>query len=96
MLRGLRDVVLSDESLRAALVEFLVAEFKGELLPTRADAYALEVRIDGRVVHIGYSSDDHHVGVFMDRGGDSQHVATIAGKFDGALATGAYDRHFMQ
>ena len=84
------------ESLRDALVEFLAAEFKGERQPAEAGAYAHEVRIDGRAVRVAYDSDDHHVGVFMERGGDSQLVATIAERFDAAVASGAYDRHFMQ
>ncbi len=84
------------ESLRGALVEFLAAEFKGDRQPAEAGAYAHEVRIDGRAVSVAYDTGDHHVGVFMDRGGDSQLVAAIAERFDAAVASGAYDRHFMQ
>ena len=76
--------------------EIRTAEFKGERQPADAGAYGHEVRIDGRAVRVAYDSDDHHVGVFMDRGGDSQLVATIAERFDAAVASGAYDRHFMQ
>lgn len=84
------------ESLRTALIELLVAEFKAERLPVQEGAYSHEVRIDGQVVNITWSADDHHVGIYMDRGTDSQMVETIAMRFDQALATRKYDSMFEQ
>jgi hypothetical protein len=87
-------VAPAQESLRAALIDFLVLEFDGERQPAEPDAYAHEVRIGDAVVHVGYDEGDHHVGVWMDRGVDSALVATIAARFDAGLATGRYDASF--
>jgi len=82
------------EELRTAMVEFLVAEFGGEIVPAEPGAFAHEVRIDGAVVHLSWRAEDGHVGVWMDRGGDTGLVATIAERFDAALRTGRYDHLF--
>lgn len=80
--------------LRPALIDFLVAEFQAERLPAEPDAYSHRVLIKGATVHISYAERERHVGVWMDRGTDSTLVATIAERFDAALATGRYDHLF--
>lgn len=82
------------ESLRPALIEFLVGEFGAEPLPTEAGAFAHQVRIGNAVVFVSYRLEDGHVGVWMDRGQDTGLVATIAERFDAALRSGRFDRHF--
>ncbi len=80
--------------LRPALIDFLVAEFQAERLPAEEDAFSHQVVIDGDTVHISYREDDHHVGIWMDRGTDTRMVATIGDRFDAALRTGRYDHLF--
>ncbi len=80
--------------LRPALIDFLVAEFQAERVPAEPDAYAHRVLIKGATVNVSFDERERHVGVWMDRGVDSQLVATIAERFDAALATGRYDRLF--
>jgi len=80
--------------LRPALIDFLVAEFQAERMPVEEGAYAHTVRVQGATIHISYAERERHVGVWMDRGTDSQLVATIAERFDAALATGRYDHLF--
>jgi hypothetical protein len=89
-------VAPAQPSLRTALGDFMVKEFNGERVPGPAEAYAHEVRIAGRVISIGYGKEDREIVLFTDRNGDAQIVAAIAQKFDAALATGAYDSHFVQ
>lgn len=81
-------------ALQNALVEYLVAELHGEALPTTSAGGNREVKIDGRTVNVSFSEDDHHVGVWMERGKDTQLVSTIAKRFDAALATRKYDALF--
>jgi hypothetical protein len=50
--------------------------------------------VNGQLVHVIESESEHHIGVFMDRGGDSKLVGTVAERFDAALATGKYDALF--
>lgn len=80
--------------LRPALIDFLVAEFQAQRLPAEEADFSHEVVIGGDTVHISFREEDHHVGVWMDRGTDTQLVATIAERFDAALATRRYD-HLM-
>ncbi len=80
--------------LRAALIDFLVAEFQAERLPAEEGAYSHGVRIGTDTVHLSYREDDHHVGIWMDRGTDTRMVATIGDRFDAALRTGRYDHLF--
>jgi hypothetical protein len=82
------------ETLRPALIDFLVTEFQAERLEVEPSAFANTVRIQGVTVSISNNTSERHVGVWMDRGIDSTLVATIAARFDAALATGRYDLHF--
>lgn len=82
------------EALRSALVEFLVAEFGATVVSAETGAFAHEVRVEGAPVHVSFSAEDGHVGVWMDRGTDTRLVATIAERFDAALRSGRYDPLF--
>jgi hypothetical protein len=84
-------VASAREGLRPALIDFLVTQFQAERLPIEEGAYAHTVRVKGATVYISYNESERHVGVWMDRGTDSTLVATIAGRFDSALATGRFD-----
>jgi hypothetical protein len=82
-------------ALREALIDFLVAEFRGERIPADSGAYEMPVRIDGRVVKVAASSDFGYVAVSAERGsGDGQLVDSIGERFNAALATGRYDSLF--
>jgi hypothetical protein len=80
--------------LRAALVDFLVAELQAERLAAEPNAFAHELRIGGVPVYLSYRAEDRRVGVWMDRGSDTRLVATIAERFDAALRTRRYDALF--
>lgn len=81
-------------ALRAAVVEFLVAEFGARPLPFNEADFAREARIGESSVFVGYDDYDAHVGIWMNRDTDTSLVATIAERFDEALATGRYDPLF--
>jgi len=83
-------------ALRAAVIEFIVAEFGGEPQPADESDFSHQVRVGDAVVHVSYSTDERHVGVWMDRGGDTALVTTIAERFDAALRSGKYDHLFGQ
>jgi hypothetical protein len=89
-------VIPAGPELRAALVDFLVAEFQARRVAAEAGAYAHEVQIGGAPVYLSYRPEDRRVGVWMDRGTDTQLVATIAERFDAALRTRRYDTLFAQ
>lgn len=80
--------------LRPALIDFLAAEFQAERLPAEEGDFSQRVLIGGDTVSVSFREEDHHVGVWMDRGTDNRLVATIAERFDAALRTGLYDHLF--
>jgi len=86
------------EALRGAMIEFLVKEFDGVRQPADSGAYDVPVTICGRVVNVAFSSasGSSYVSVSLDRNdtGDTSLIATIAERFDAALATGRYDNLF--
>ena len=83
------------EELRAAVIEFLVTEMRGERVSVDSGAYEHPVRIDGQIVNVAYGSSPSYVSVSLDRGAtDRTLLETIARRFDGALATGKYDGMF--
>ncbi len=85
------------EALRAALIDFLVSEFKAERQPADSGAYEVPVKIDGRTVNVARSGDFGYVMVSLERGAtDSTLVPAIAARFDAALATGRYDAMFTR
>ncbi len=82
-------------ALRSALIDFLVAEFKGERQPADSDAYEIPVRIEGHTVNVSHSGDFGYVMVSLAQGdADTTLVRAIASRFDAALATGRYDALF--
>jgi hypothetical protein len=89
-------VHLAKASLRPAVIEWMVAEFKGEALPQEGlSDFSREVKIDGKVVNVSWSEDDGHVGIWMDRGQDVGLVSTIGNRLNEVLKTGQLDRHFQ-
>lgn len=87
-------VLPAGEGLFGAFTTFLRTEMRAVRTPADEAAYGYQVQIDGRTVHVFNRDDTNSVGVFMERGTDTRLVATIAARFDAALATGAYDRYF--
>ena len=86
------------EALRGALIEFIVKEFSGARQPADSGAYEIPVMIGARLVSVAFSSGSSYVSVSMDRSNadDSSLVASIAARFDAALATGRYDSLFAK
>jgi hypothetical protein len=82
--------------LRAALVDFLVAEFQALRMAAEPNAFAHEVRIADAPVYLSYREEDRRVGVWMDRGTNTQLVAAIAERFNAALRTRRYDALFVR
>ncbi len=85
------------DSLRDALVAFIVAEFKGERLAADPDAYESPVQVGSNVVNVAHSAGPGYVLVSMKPpANDTVLVAQIAGRFDSVLATGKYDTLFSK
>ena len=85
------------ESLRTALVAFLVANFRAKPQEVDSGAYQYPVTIDGKVVNVAQSGDFGYVLVSLeDPGTDTTLVPEIARQFNAALATGRYDSMFAQ
>jgi hypothetical protein len=85
------------ETLRAALLDFLVKEMHGELLPVEPDAYKHSVRIDGKVVDVTKGDGSSYFTVSTDKGKEEGEViAKVAKRFDAELATGKYDALFAR
>lgn len=83
------------DSLRDALIEFLVAELKAERMPVEDGADEHPMRIDGQIVNVAGGYSGRFVTVSTPRGAPgSGIVTTIAQRFDSALATGKYDSLF--
>jgi hypothetical protein len=81
--------------LRDAILDFLVAEFKGERVPVESYAYEYPVKIDGQVVNVAYGGTGNYVAVSLPRGAtDRALLLTIAKRLDAELATGKYDSLF--
>jgi hypothetical protein len=61
--------------------------------PADSGAYKVPVTIQGRTVEVAFSSEFGYVAVTTVEGSaeDATLVEIIAGRFDAALATGAYD-----
>ena len=83
------------EELRDAIIELLVAEYKGE--PESVESYAYEhpVRIDGQVINVAYGSSGNYVSVSIPRDAtDRTLLEAIAKRLDAVIATGKYDALF--
>ena len=87
----------ASDSLRTALVAFLVARFAGEPQPADSGAYEYPVKIGDRTVNVAHGAGISAVLVSLqDRGSDTTLVPGIARQFNEALATGRYDSMFGQ
>jgi hypothetical protein len=78
----------------AAMAEFLATGMGATRTAKDLASYGYDVHIDGKLVHLFENENEHHVSIFMERGEDTRLVATIAERFDAALATGKYDAMF--
>jgi hypothetical protein len=77
-----------------AMAEFLTTEMGATRTEEDVAASGWQAHLNGQVIHLYDNDHEHHVSIFMDRGNDSRLVATIAERFDAALATGKYDSLF--
>ena len=77
-----------------AMAKFLANEMGATRTEDDVASSSFQAHIDGQLVHLYENEHEHHVSIFMDRGKDSRLVATIAERFDAALATGKYDALF--
>ena len=77
-----------------AMADFLTKEMGATRTEDDVASSSYEAHIDGQLVHLYENESEHHVSIFMDRDKDSRLVATIAERFDAALATGKYDSLF--
>ncbi len=83
------------DSLRSALVAWMVGAYRAEPEPVDSGAYERKVRIGGETVTVAASSDFGYVLVSRPPGViDSGLVADIARRFNRELATGRYDSLF--
>jgi hypothetical protein len=82
-----------DAGMRDAFVAFLLDELGGRERPTDEGSFAREVDFAGGTLHIGL--DGQQLVVFMLTAPHTELVATVAARFDAALASGAYDAHFL-
>lgn len=57
-------------------------------------AYGYQAHVNGQIVHVINDTNDHHVGIYVNRGANSRLVVTMGERFDAALATGKYDALF--
>lgn len=89
-------VQLATETLRPAIIEWMVKDLKGEEMPKEGlSDFAREVKVDGTVFNVSWSADDGHVGIWVDRGSDVKVVRAMGEKLNAALATGRFDSHFL-
>ena len=83
------------DSLRRALVGWMVSAYRAEPEPADSGAYERKVRIGGETVTVAASGDFGYVMVSRPPGViDSGLVADIARRFNRELATGRYDSLF--
>ena len=79
-----------------AIVAFLTTDMGATRSAEDLAAYGYQAHVNGQIVHVIDSDHDHHIGIYMDRVGDTKLVVTIAERFDAALATGKYDALFVK
>jgi len=79
------------EQIRDLVIESLVSQLGGELLPPRETSVSRQVRIDGKEVDV-FLHETEYVNVSMySPAGDPVLMARIAAALDGVLATGKFD-----
>jgi hypothetical protein len=79
-----------------AMAAFLTTELGATRTPEdeAASGSGWQAHLKGQVVHLFDNTHEHHVTVYLDQGADAKVLATIAERFDAALATGKYDALF--
>lgn len=93
---GYRQYDLSpvDSGMQEVVEQFLIDELHATRKPPSPNDFSSTLMVDGQAVHVYFT--DNKVGVFMDRNTNTLPVATIARKFDEALATRRHDSHFLE
>ncbi|MEO8564063.1 MAG: hypothetical protein ABI601_18425 [bacterium] len=77
-----------------AMAAFLTTEMGATRTAEDLTASGFQMHVNGQVVHLFDNDSEHHVSIYMDFDTDTRLVATIAERFDAALATGKYDALF--
>jgi hypothetical protein len=79
-----------------AMAAFLTTELGATRTPEdeAASGSGWQAHLNGQVVHLYDNTHEHHVTAYLDQGADAKVLATIAERFDAALATGKYDTLF--
>jgi hypothetical protein len=86
---------LAKDTLRAAVLDWLVKEMGGSAADTSGD-FAHSVMVHGTKVNVSWGKEDGHVGIWVDHGADMTLVDTIGSRLNALLATGTLDEHFEQ
>jgi hypothetical protein len=88
-------VELGREPLRDAIIDLLVAEFKGERVAVESYAYEYPVKIGSQTINVAYNDTGHYVSISLPYGAkDTALLDAIAKRVDAVLATGKYDGMF--
>ena len=83
------------EKMFEAMASFLTTEMGATRTPEdQAASTGWQAHLNGTVLHLFDNTSEHHVTIYLDQGGDPKVLATIAERFDAALATGKYDALF--
>jgi hypothetical protein len=82
------------EAMFEAMASFLTAEMGATRTPEDQAASGWQAHLTGTVLHLFDNTSEHHVTIYLDQGADTKVLATIAERFDAALATGKYDALF--
>jgi len=82
------------EAMFEAMASFLTTEMGATRTPEDQAASGWQAHLNGTVLHLFDNTSEHHVTIYLDQGADTTVLATIAERFDAALATGKYDALF--
>jgi len=82
------------EKMFEAMASFLTTEMGATRTPEDQAASGWQAHLNGTLLHLFDNTSEHHVTIYLDQGGDTKVLATIAERFDAALATGKYDALF--
>jgi hypothetical protein len=82
------------EAMFEAMASFLTTEMGATRTPEDQAASGWQAHLNGTLLHLFDNTSEHHVTIYLDQGADTNVLATIAERFDAALATGKYDALF--
>jgi hypothetical protein len=82
------------EAMFEAMASFLTTEMGATRTPEDQAVSGWQAHLNGTVLHLFDNTSEHHVTIYLDQGADTKALATIAERFDAALATGKYDALF--